>query len=220
MQVSNKYFFAINLSKGFPLIKLFKRVTKKTFWQSFKNRAGLDQCMADGKNKSELETILESDPHITIVRTKKRKIPKIDYRRFRKPEEVQKVMDLIIQFINADYYTDDFTGEDEAHQKRTEYLRQLEEQHGAEAFRTYKLNNGLGFTKLQCTAVLLESCINTDYTGPNRQAIQRTLRRLRRVTDYTRCLETKAIYDKQGNDDKIAFLEKIKEIMLDAISAI
>jgi len=164
----------------------------------------------------DIENILASDPHVKIMPTKKRPLEEINYK-FIKPdhrEEAEtKTIPLLKEFLETPYFADDF----ETHGERTEYLKKLEEIHGEELFRYYKLNNGLGFTKLAHTLMLLDRLVNQDYNGPHTEELTQIMKGVRDLTEYNRMLKTYQKYRTMPNEEKIKLVEDKKDIIAKAL---
>lgn len=164
----------------------------------------------------DIEKILTGDPHVKIMPTKKRPLEEINYD-FIRPEQREavrtKTIPLLREFLETPYFADDFTD----HVKRTVYLKELERIHGKELFTYYKLNNGLGFTKITHAIMILDRLVNQDYNGPHKTELEVIMNSFCDLTDYNQMLRTYARYQTLSNEEKIKLVEGKKDIVARAL---
>jgi len=164
----------------------------------------------------DIERILTDDPHIKIMPTKERILEEINYD-FIIPEKKDdlrtKTIPLIQEFLKTQYFADDF----ENHTERAKYLEKLQEIHGQELFRYYKLNNGMGFNTLTQTAMIIDSLVNQDYTGPNKEELTKAMKGLRDLIEYNKMTRLYQKYRTWTNEERIQMVENKKECMAEIL---
>jgi len=169
-----------------------------------------------GETKQDIERILANDPHIKIRPTKERILEEINYE-FTLPEKRDdlrtKTIPIIQEFIKTQYFADDF----ENHIERAKYLEKLQEIHGQDLFRHYKLNNGMGFNTLAQAAMMLELLIQQDYTGPYKEELAKTMKNLRDLTEYNKMTQLYTKYRAWTNEERIKMVENKKDSIAQAL---
>jgi hypothetical protein len=172
-----------------------------------------------GETRRRIEDILANDPHVKIMPTQERVLEEINYE-FISPEQREdvkaKTLPILKEFLETSYFADDFTD----HCQRTIYLKKLEQIHGAELFRCYKLSNGLGFTRLTHAVMILDKLISQDYTGPHKKELAEIMKGVQGLTDYNTTRSIYQRYQTLPNEEKIKLVENIKTVIAQALKTL